>query len=114
VESFLHGLGEHLRQMILNSYFQLFAVTIVVLHLRERAFRKFIVKAANDLEQVNDQWLSVIDKLKKSHEAEKQQMIADFHEQVRAIRDAENVVWVKVEPEVGESSFAVSKRKPRH
>lgn len=114
MESLIHGLVEHLRQMFSNSYFQLFAVTIAVLHWRERAFRKFILQASSDIQKVNEDWQAVIDRLKKSHEAEKRQMIEEFHEQVRAIRDAENVVWVKVEPEVGESSFAVSKRKPRH
>ena len=38
-------------------------------------------------------------------------MIDDFYEQVRAIRDADDIVWIKFESE--SRSFSKSKRKPK-
>jgi galactokinase/mevalonate kinase-like predicted kinase len=114
VESFLHNLGGQLLSTASNGYFQMLVIMIVIMYSRERERLKATSRIINDMKELNDHWEAVVSELKKSHAAEKQQMIQDFHEQVRAVRDAEDIVWVKMDAESLESSFAVSRRKPRH
>jgi hypothetical protein len=107
-------LGEQLLSTASNGYFQMLVIMIVIMYSRERERLKATSRIINDMKELNDHWEAVVSELKKSHAAEKQQMIQDFHEQVRAMRDAEEIVWVKMDAESLESSFAVSRRKPRH